>query len=202
MRNCVICKKAFDEQKADHVLGRDPKELWTCSKVCQAVLDKRAGAAEELRATAREEEPEVEEDGPSEADKGRAALAGLVAPEPPATGGGSLEYARAARHMISAGEELSSPEDRAVVFTLAHGFLGRAIGDVPDLAEEEAEGSEEAAPEAGTSRPVGRARGSGGTEHVVSRDGAGALSCTCPGFKFRKTCRHVDEARRFPGRFS
>lgn len=42
--------------------------------------------------------------------------------------------------------------------------------------------------------------GSKGSQYVVTiKDGA-AISCTCPGFTFRKTCRHLKEAVDISGK--
>jgi hypothetical protein len=43
-----------------------------------------------------------------------------------------------------------------------------------------------------TVNPTWRVAGSKGAEYVVEKDGS-VYTCTCPGFKFRGACRHVQE---------
>ena len=45
---------------------------------------------------------------------------------------------------------------------------------------------------AATVNPTWRVAGSSGAEYVVEKDGD-LYTCTCPGYKYRGTCRHAQE---------
>ena len=43
-----------------------------------------------------------------------------------------------------------------------------------------------------TANPTWTVEGSKGAKYIVERDGS-VYTCTCPGFKYRGACRHVEE---------
>ena len=43
-----------------------------------------------------------------------------------------------------------------------------------------------------TANPTWKIAGSNGAEYLVEKDGS-VYTCTCPGFKYRGACRHVQE---------
>lgn len=46
---------------------------------------------------------------------------------------------------------------------------------------------------------VGRFRSSDGTtEYVVRKSEFGRLTCTCPGFKYRRGCKHCERCKDVP----
>lgn len=182
-RKCVICQQEFDENTVSHMPDRPPAERWTCGVLCQKRLTKRIEQNQAPRLV-RDEAPEADDDAPSEAEKARAVLRPPpVRSTPSAPHPGGMEFARAARHLIAAADEVSEPEDRGVLLSLADGFLGRALEAFPVEGDEEADPSPElVARVASVSRP--------GTTHEVTRTG-GKLSCSCPSFAHRGTCKHV-----------
>lgn len=197
MRNCVICKAAFEEEAVAHLPDRKALERWTCGMVCQKRLEKRAAqrdeAAAELHTAIAEEarEPAV-----TEAERAREALGLEEVPEalPSSDATDPMEYALAAKHMVDAAAALSRPEDRYVVLELARGFVSRSV----ELLEGAAPADDEQLEDEPENVVVARAASTTkpGTSYTVSRQPNGSLVCDCAGFRHRQTCRHVAEAAR------
>ena len=143
MARCVSCNQEFDQEKVEHLPELAANKRWTCSLVCEKRLElrgrERSAQLEELKRRAKDEESF---DGPSEAEKARAALAGLgrvgsVGSAPPEddseemTSDSSIdERLGAVSTLAGLAATMSGAQDRYVLAGIASGFLNSCMQEL------------------------------------------------------------------------